>query len=326
MAAIPLSLRRQGAEGRSDALRSAPGALPAHPATQGDLPALPMSGTQPTPRPDRVAGARGEKAAGAQTFGSEQSEGPKTAVGAELAASPQPHSDCLGTEETPLPLLRLRRCGGSAARRVGQCRTVQLTAGCRSWPPAWEDVRLGGYLFQGSRKHHMSDTSGGAALQPGKRLPGSMGLALPEQAAARRGARTTAPHDHPSPPGKVQEKAYGAHHRWLREIVVLGKLRLQGSWVPRNKRQCGKPKLVRGGMWGKTSTESPGSPERSVRKGQYQGGNQRPDPDIMDLHHPGTQPSNILPSISKTEGWKRKVFQSPACFSRGICLFSRESS
>lgn len=33
---------------------------------------------------------------------------------------------------------------------------------------------------------------------------------------------------------------------------------------------------------GKASSESPGSPERSVRKGRSQGGNQRLHPDIMD--------------------------------------------
>lgn len=56
-----------------------------------------------------------------------------------------------------------------------------------------------------------------------------------------------------------------------------------------------------------------------MRKGRFQDGNRRPDPDIMDLHHLGTQPANI-------PGWKQKVFQSLACFSCGISLFSRETS
>lgn len=37
----------------------------------------------------------------------------------------------------------------------------------------------------------------------------------------------------------------------------------------------------------------------------------------MDLHHPGTRPAHILPSLSA--GGKQKVFQSPAC------LFSWET-
>jgi len=104
---------------------------------------------------------------------------------------------------------------------------------------------------------------------------------------------------------------------------VLRKPRLQESRVARSRRQRGKTRLRRGGTLGKNLQESRGSPERSVRKGRSPGGNQRPDPDLMDLHHAGTQPANILPS----RGVETENISEPGSFFAGgsVCFLGRSA-
>lgn len=123
-------------------------------------------------------------------------------------------------------------------------------------------------------------------------------------------------HGTPWPPTASWE---GARSSWGRRSSTVDGYR--GAWKttsarepgPRERTPAWESQAGAEGGGGKTSTESPRSLERSVRKGQYQGGNQRPDPDIMDLHHPGTQPSNILPS----RGMETESISKPGLFFTG---------
>lgn len=65
---------------------------------------------------------------------------------------------------------------------------ARRSAGCGSWPAAWEAVRSEVYLSQGSNKHQMDETSGGAASQPDQSLRGSVGRAGELCAMGRRAA------------------------------------------------------------------------------------------------------------------------------------------
>lgn len=171
---------------------------------------------------------------------------------------------------------------------------------------------MGAYLFQGSRKHHMSDTSGGAALEAREEAPWLRG-------AGPAGAGSCPPWGTgPRHPTAATASWEGARSSWgRRPSVVEGD---GGAWETTSARESGpgvgKPGWCgeRGGGGG-NSTKSP----RSVRKGRYQGGKRRPDPDIMDLHHPGTQPSNILPS----RGVETESISKPGLFFAGdLFVFS----
>lgn len=147
-------------------LRTGPGARPARPTLR------PARWTQRA-----LAGAGGQKAPGARTpLGLAKRRTKKPTVGAregaEPAASPQHHPKPAAGVGQPLTWGRSGEARGTA--RHGAARR---SAGCGSWPAAWEAVRSEVYLSQGSSKHQMAETSGGAASQPDQSLRGSVGRA-----------------------------------------------------------------------------------------------------------------------------------------------------